>query len=136
VLTATIEFEPAHGDLSLQPDGAFSFTPDGVFIGIDSFTYQASNSTNDSDSATVTIEISDQIPPIIDWISPGPPGDIYEFRYGDILLAVEGHDNDQISCVEFYRWDAMKKEHRQEYFLLFEIPCRQHSDWGYLDFPH
>jgi hypothetical protein len=84
----------------------------------------------------VTIEISDQIPPIIDWISPGPPGDIYEFRYGDILLAVEGHDNDQISCVEFYRWDAMKKEHRQEYFLLFEIPCRQHSDWGYLDFPH
>lgn len=34
---------PLHGALHVQPDGNFSYTPNGDFFGVDSFTYQATD---------------------------------------------------------------------------------------------
>ncbi|MEL6110843.1 MAG: DNRLRE domain-containing protein, partial [Planctomycetota bacterium] len=55
-LTASLVAGPAHGTLTLNPDGSFSYTADSSFIGTDSFVYQAANSGESIDE-TVTIEV-------------------------------------------------------------------------------
>jgi VCBS repeat-containing protein len=49
---------PSHGTLSLKADGSFTYSPDDNFNGSDSFTYQASDDTLESNHATVTITIT------------------------------------------------------------------------------
>jgi len=57
-LTAIFVGGPSHGTLALNPDGSFTYTPEADFYGDDSFSYQASDGTLDSNVATVTIAIS------------------------------------------------------------------------------
>ena len=57
-LMALLVDEPDHGDLVLGDDGSFTYTPDAGFDGSDSFTYRASDGTNVSEEATVTIEVT------------------------------------------------------------------------------
>jgi VCBS repeat-containing protein len=56
-LRATLVSDPAHGSLTLNPVGFFSYTPDPNFHGSDSFAYKASDGTFESDPVTVTIEV-------------------------------------------------------------------------------
>ena len=42
-LAATLLSGPFHGEMTLIPNGTFTYTPDPGFAGIDSFTYRASN---------------------------------------------------------------------------------------------
>ena len=56
-LTASLVTGPAHGSLTLNPDGSFSYTPDADWHGTDSFTYQANDGALDSNLATVTITV-------------------------------------------------------------------------------
>ena len=49
---------PAHGTLTLNADGSFTYTPDANFNGTDSFTYKANDGTADSNTATVTITVT------------------------------------------------------------------------------
>ena len=48
---------PAHGSLSLNADGSFTYTPDANFNGNDSFTYKLNDGTTDSNVANVSITI-------------------------------------------------------------------------------
>ncbi len=61
-LTAIAVTQPENGTLTLNADGSFTYTPDCVFIGTDTFTYKASDGTADSNVATVTIEVNS--PPV------------------------------------------------------------------------
>jgi hypothetical protein len=54
-LSIQLDSAPGHGRVRLQPDGSFVYTPKGGFIGIDRFTYKASDGTISSAPATVTI---------------------------------------------------------------------------------
>ncbi|MDG2122461.1 MAG: Ig-like domain-containing protein, partial [Verrucomicrobiales bacterium] len=56
-LTARLVAGVTNGTLSLSPDGAFTYTPNGGFIGEDSFTYIANDTQLDSDETTVTIGV-------------------------------------------------------------------------------
>ena len=56
-LTAVQVSGPAHGQLTWNGDGAFSYAPHAGFIGTDSFTYRANDGTAYSDVATVTIQV-------------------------------------------------------------------------------
>ncbi|HEU5013721.1 MAG TPA: Ig-like domain-containing protein [Roseiflexaceae bacterium] len=56
-LSAIKASDPAHGSLTLNPDGSFSYTPASGFSGTDSFTYKANDGANDSNVATVTITV-------------------------------------------------------------------------------
>ncbi len=56
-LTADLVDGPAHGSLSLAPDGSFTYTPEPDFHGTDAFTYRAGDGTASSDPATVTITV-------------------------------------------------------------------------------
>ncbi|MEY3896501.1 MAG: hypothetical protein RLZZ214_2021, partial [Verrucomicrobiota bacterium] len=57
-LTAALVADVTHGTLSLTPDGSFEYTPDADFHGEDSFTYRASDTTLESNIATVTITVA------------------------------------------------------------------------------
>jgi len=58
LMAALLVDGPDHGDLTLGDDGSFTYTPDQDYFGFDSFTYRASDGTDVSDEATVTIEIT------------------------------------------------------------------------------
>jgi uncharacterized repeat protein (TIGR01451 family) len=47
---------PAHGTVTLNGDGSFTYSPSHWFVGIDSFTYTLKNSSGSS-MATVTIDV-------------------------------------------------------------------------------
>lgn len=49
---------PAHGSLTLNEDGSFTYTPDANFNGADSFTYTVNDGTADSNVATVNITVN------------------------------------------------------------------------------
>ena len=49
---------PAHGTVTLTPDGSFTYTPAANYNGADSFTYTATDGTADSNVATVTITVT------------------------------------------------------------------------------
>lgn len=63
---------PQHGTLTINPNGSFLYSPDPDYNGADSFTYAASDSLLQGNTATVTLEIT----PVYD--SPVPVNDTYK----------------------------------------------------------
>jgi hypothetical protein len=53
-LTAVLDQDVSHGQLALDPDGGFSYTPDPGYTGPDSFTYHASDGSASSATVAVT----------------------------------------------------------------------------------
>jgi uncharacterized repeat protein (TIGR01451 family) len=58
-LTAALGTGPAHGALTLNPDGSFTYVPDANFHGTDTFTYTVSDGTTTSAPVTVTLNVAD-----------------------------------------------------------------------------
>jgi hypothetical protein len=56
-LTASLVTGPAHGALTLNSLGSFTYTPSGNYAGPDAFTYQASDGRLKSEPATVQIDV-------------------------------------------------------------------------------
>lgn len=68
-LEALLDTDVSNGTLTLNADDSFGYTPDGGFIGQDSFTYTANDGIEDSVAATVTInvrEVTVNDPPVVD----------------------------------------------------------------------
>jgi hypothetical protein len=57
-LTAILVTNPAHGRLSLRPDGGFDYTATAGFSGTDSFAYRASDQSSLSEPVTVTLTVT------------------------------------------------------------------------------
>src|SRR5213075_444116 len=57
-LSAILVSQPAHGVVTLNTNGGFSYLPATNYLGSDSFTYQAHDGTADSGIATVSITIT------------------------------------------------------------------------------
>jgi hypothetical protein len=56
-LVAALGSGPSQGTITFLPDGSFLYTPNGTFNGTDSFTYTASDGSDTSTSATVSIMV-------------------------------------------------------------------------------
>src|SRR6185295_8044494 len=56
-LNAVLVNGPAHGSLTLNADGSFTYTPSADYNGPDSFTYKANDGQADSNVATVSINV-------------------------------------------------------------------------------
>ena len=58
-LTAIKLSDPAHGTLTLNPNGSFRYSHDGISLALqDSFTYKASDGKTDSNVVTVSLTVS------------------------------------------------------------------------------
>ena len=57
-LTAIKVTDPAHGILTFNPDGSFTYEPEANWSGPDSFTYKANDTQVDSNTATVTVTVT------------------------------------------------------------------------------
>ncbi len=66
VLVATKLTDPAHGTVTLNPDGSYIYTPTVGFVGKDYFTYKACDNGNPvkCDSAKVEIDVTPVITPL------------------------------------------------------------------------
>ena len=57
-LTATLVTGPANGQLTLSPDGSFTYTPNANYNGSDSFTYTANDGALDSATVNVSLTVT------------------------------------------------------------------------------
>jgi len=62
--------EPAHGDVTIEDDGSYTYTPDPDYNGQDSFGYEVCDPSGACAPATVTVTVT----PVND-APPAPPGD-------------------------------------------------------------
>jgi ELWxxDGT repeat protein len=71
VLTAALETPPAHGAVTLNPDGSFNYMPTAGYTGRDQFTYRASDGIANSNIATVTLTVvpANQAPIVTDLVA-------------------------------------------------------------------
>ncbi|HEX7095353.1 MAG TPA: Ig-like domain-containing protein, partial [Acidimicrobiales bacterium] len=76
-LTLAFLTTPAHGTVVAFDDGSFTYTPNMGFIGIDTFTYAATDGVVNSNVATVTVSVLDQAPVAAD--------DAYSVRANQVL---------------------------------------------------
>jgi hypothetical protein len=53
--------QPAHGTVTLSPSGSFHYVPNSTYSGPDSFTFKANDGTDDSNVATVNINVAKEI---------------------------------------------------------------------------
>lgn len=65
-LSANVVAGPANGAVSLNSNGSFTYTPAPGFFGSDSFTYQASDGTETSNIASVSINVMNTVPNAFD----------------------------------------------------------------------
>ncbi|TWT97586.1 Peptidyl-prolyl cis-trans isomerase A precursor [Botrimarina colliarenosi] len=68
-LTVTVVDQPAHGTVTLNADGSFTYTPEANYFGADSFTYRSTDGTDVSNVAKVTIAVNalqDAPEPVVD----------------------------------------------------------------------
>ncbi len=57
-------FDLAKGELTIEEDGEFSFVPNPNVFGEQAFTYTITDGNGESDTATVTIDLPDNDPPV------------------------------------------------------------------------
>jgi VCBS repeat-containing protein len=65
-LTSTLVSSTSHGSVTLNSDGSFTYTPNTNFIGTDTFTYEANDGLANSNTATVSISVTDTAPSAAD----------------------------------------------------------------------
>ncbi len=59
LVIAVVTF-PRHGTIALNADGTITYTPDGDYVGRDSFTYTITDGLGNQATATVTLDVGDR----------------------------------------------------------------------------
>jgi large repetitive protein len=104
-LTAVLVNGPANGSLTLNPDGTFSYTPNEGFFGTDSFTYQANDGTDPSNTATVTLEVPE---PEVQNTAPVAVNDNFGVNYaGQNVLANDSDPDEDALTAQLVKAPAM-----------------------------
>jgi len=82
-MTASVQTGVAHGSLTLNANGSFSYTPTPGYSGPDTFTYRASNSVGPSGIATVAITVGGAVVP--PWVLLANWGDVRDDLCADLM---------------------------------------------------
>lgn len=101
-LTAVLQDEPDQGELHLNPDGTFTYTPGTIepvsmadpprdYVGPVTFTYTAFDGAEHSEPVTVTIQVRNQLPIGVDDFFEGNRGSKIN---GNVITNANGKDTD------------------------------------------
>jgi hypothetical protein len=97
-LSAILRTRPVHGRLTLHADGAFVYSPDADYNGVDRFTYAASDGELDSAPAEVVLGIQAiNDPPTIAILSPADGARVN----GLLSIVAEADDDLRVAKVDF-----------------------------------
>jgi VCBS repeat-containing protein len=102
-LTAVLESQPAHGAVTLNANGSFTYTPNAGYTGSDSFSYRA----NDGEASSTAAEVTLTVLPAGSNLPPLAFGDYYEGEQGatlavsapGVLANDQDGDGDSLSAV-------------------------------------
>jgi VCBS repeat-containing protein len=98
-LTAALVAGPAHGSLTLNADGSFTYAPTAGYVGIDTFTYTASDGIATSSPATVTLNVTDQAPVVADSAYNATPGSALFVPANGVLANDSDPDQDSLKAI-------------------------------------
>ena len=93
-LTVTLVENMSHGRLELSQDGGFTYTPDPLFVGEDSFRYVVSDGIMSTDPIQVTIYVQERAPVADDFIKADWPHD--QTLIGDLKQSTTDLDGDEL----------------------------------------
>jgi hypothetical protein len=74
--TSVLVSAPNNGNVTLNSDGSFSYTPNPSFSGLDSFKYEDVENGQDSNVATVTIAVNPLTLYVTNTLDDGSPGSL------------------------------------------------------------
>ncbi len=94
-LSATSASQAAHGSVSLNSDGSFTYIPDMDYFGTDEFAYTASDGLDASQPAMVTVVVSAADD------SPVANDDSYEAMENTPLVVSESGSGDVVFSTDF-----------------------------------
>jgi hypothetical protein len=103
-----VETGPSHAaTFSLNANGAFTYTPQASFAGTDTFTFHADNgiwppgtpASANSNTATVTINVTDVTPPVVTLTIPAPNGNNGWFKTSPVTLTVTATDPSNVTAI-------------------------------------
>ncbi|MEZ5138887.1 MAG: Ig-like domain-containing protein [Acidimicrobiales bacterium] len=63
-MTVTDHTDPAHGTVTVDPDGTITYTPEDGFTGLDTFTYEITDGFARTSTATVRITVDPPAAPV------------------------------------------------------------------------
>jgi|GEM_PF-5040054 len=98
-LVAVIASQPTNGNVNLNADGSFTYTPNSNFSGIDSFQYEVSDGNGRTDQSTVTINVggsNDDPVAINDTYSVGEDSSLTVTRANGVLANDSDAENDDL----------------------------------------
>ena len=99
-LTVAVVTPPSNGTVSLGSDGSFTYTPTAGFIGIDSFTYAASDGTSTSSPATVSVSVTNRAPTAPDLFISGSHDHVLQADAAHgVLGGASDPDGDPLSAI-------------------------------------
>ena len=98
-MTAALVTGLSHGTLNLNSDGSFTYSPTGLYSGVDSFKYTASNSDGASGPATVYINVYNFGPSFTSYSETVPMEVVVNssdpiFQTGQVLGQLTAYDPD------------------------------------------
>lgn len=99
-LTVASFGNPSNGSLTDNGDGTLTYTPDANFIGEDTFTYAVSDGSDPTDTATVTVTVTDnEAPTLQDIEKTGLEDQAISFSIVDFTNAFEDPDQDNLESI-------------------------------------
>ncbi len=111
-LTASLVTNVSNGQLTFRADGSFTYQPNFLFVGVDTFTYKISNGTQEAGPATVSITVAALTPVPANQIKlMSPTGVVTNSTGNPTYYWVEGQD---VTAYELYL--APKDNIEQELF--------------------
>lgn len=107
-ITVSSSTQTSDGNIVVNADGSFAYTPNANFDGTDTFTYIITDGTNQSQAADVSIRVDITPPSPVTWAKPAADGAVDSLENGavtlEVLIPTPAPD---FSKVTFYRWDPV-----------------------------
>jgi hypothetical protein len=113
-IVAVLASPPRHGEVTLNPDGTFAYTPNPGFVGFDWFRYTAYDFATTSNSATVWVSASGLAGLIGDYNGDGAvdtgDGDFWRSNYGEAGGPADGNGDGFVDAADYTIWrDGMSQ---------------------------